>query len=196
MLLLLAYIFLTAACLAVGRWRRSPGLLLAGFLMLEPIKRVLSLAIYVPIVYPLRHALRERRPLRGVMLAEYLYFPTFRPLWYFLDDSIKMETGEDCARQETKYPAWVISCGWLWLRCYWWSAIRNSCVNWNNYSAFMLGRFICEEAHEGKRSFIIWREYAGGRRLYSEFWLLGRWFQIGWLNGKSPRFEIDLFKRK
>lgn len=48
----------------------------------------------------------------------------------------------------------------------------------------------------GKRNFYIIRTYEGGRRPYCEFWLFGRWNQVGWLNGKSPRFEIDLLKKR
>jgi hypothetical protein len=172
------------------------------YLLLEPVKRVLSAVLY-PLAYALRRQLRTGK----VMRPEYLYEPTFFPLWLMLDDSIRMETGEDCARQDSKYPAWVLACGWTWLRCYWWSAIRNSFVNFNNYAAYRLGKFERIEASFGAASFadirarragwrVERRRFSGGVRLYCEFYLLRRWFQIGWLAGDSPRFEIDLFKDK
>ena len=162
------------------------------YLLLEPVKRILSALIYLPLIYPLRRVLRRETILR----PEYLYAPAFFPLWLFLDDSIRMETGEDRANQPGKYPAWINGLGWTWLKCYWWSAIRNSCVNWNNYAAMKLGRFLSEEDHAGKRNFYVMRTYERGRRPYCEFWLFGRWNQAGWLNGLSPRFEIDLMKRR
>lgn len=162
------------------------------FLLLEPVKRVISALLY-PVAYALRRQLRTDK----VMRPEYLYEPTFFPLWLMLDDSIRMETGEDCARQDNKYPAWVLSLGWKWLRCYWWSALRNSCVNWNNYCAYKLGDYRYALAHYGSdRNFYKVRQYTNGVRPYCEFWIFGRWNQIGWLNGKSPRFEIDLLKKR
>ena len=162
---------------------------LSAFLLLEPVKRVVSALLY-PLAYALRRQLRTGK----VMRPEYLYEPAFFPLWLLLDDSIRMETGEDRANQPGKYPAWVNALGWNWLKCYWWSAIRNSCVNWNNYAAYRLGRFLHEEDHAGKRNFYIIRTYEGGRRPYCEFWLLGRWNQVGWITG--GRFEIDVMKRR
>lgn len=162
---------------------------LLAYLLLEPVKRVAS-----ALLYPLAYALRRKLRTSEVMRPEYLYRPTFAPLWLLLDDSIQMETGEECARQENKYPAWVLACGWLWLRCYWWSAIRNSFVNWNNYAAYRLGRFLHEDDHAGKRNFYIIRTYEGGKRPYCEFWLFGRWNQVGWISG--GRFEIDVMKRR
>ena len=161
------------------------------FLLLEPVKRVLSAVFYIPLAFPFRGCLRDKRI---VLWANYLYLPAFWPLWLMLDDSIRMETGEDCAKQTAKYPSWVLACGWTWLRCYWWSAIRNSFVNFNNYAAYRLGRFLHEESHAGKRNFYIIRTYEGGKRPYCEFWLFGRWNQVGWITG--GRFEIDVMKRR
>jgi len=59
-----------------------------------------------------------------------------------------------------------------------------------------LGRFLSEEPHDGKRNFYVTRTYEHARRPYCEFWLFGRWNQVGWLKGQSPRFEIDVMKRR
>lgn len=167
---------------------------LIAYLLLEPVKRVLSAVLY-PAVYPFRNKLRN---FHVKVWPSYLYEParglhSFL-LWLFLDDSIRMETGEDCARQDSKYPAFVLKLGWPWLRCYWWSAIRNSFVNWNNLNAYCLGEFVSEEPHTGKRNFYIFRTFTNGVRPYSEFYVAGRWNQVGWI--KCGRFEIDIMKEK
>jgi len=64
-----------------------------------------------------------------------------------------------------------------------------------------LGRFLSEEPHDGKRNFYVTRTYEHARRPYCEFWLFGRWNQIGWLRGNklgngASRFEIDVMKRR
>jgi len=40
------------------------------------------------------------------------------------------------------------------------------------------------------------RRYVGGVRYYFEFYICGRWNQVGWLNGSMGRFEIDVMKPK
>ena len=161
------------------------------YLVLEPVKRVLSAVLY-PLAYALRRQLRTGK----VMRPDYLYRPAFAPLWLLLDDSVFIEFGVDYGNREKYFPAFVWASGSDFLKAYWWSAIRNSCVNWNNYAAMKLGRFLSEEDHAGKRNFYVTRTYEHGRRPYCEFWLFGRWNQVGWLKGQSPRFEINLFKRK
>ena len=157
------------------------------YLLLEPIKRVLSALLY-PFVYPFRGMVRSDR----TMHPEYLYEPKNWVCvipWLFLDDSIFIETKKECAKQETKYPSWIAKRG-DFIRSYWWSAIRNSFVNWNNYSAFRLGTYV------KRHGFMEMREYSNGqKRLYMEFWVFGRWNQIGWLSG-TPRFEIDIMKKR
>ena len=161
------------------------------YLVLEPVKRVLSAVLY-PLAYALRRQLRTGK----VMRPDYLYRPAFAPLWLLLDDSVFIEFGVDYGNREKYFPAFVWASGSDFLKAYWWSAIRNSCVNWNNYASRKIGRFLSEEDHAGKRNFYVTRTYEHGRRPYCEFWLFGRWNQVGWLKGQSPRFEIDLFKRK
>ena len=161
------------------------------YLLLEPIKRILSAVLY-PLAYALRRQLRTDK----VMRPEYLYEPTFFPLWLMLDDSIHMETGYDFAASEKKYPAWIWNNGTAgeFLLSYWWSAIRNSFVNWNNYCAFKLGDMVSEEPHDGKNFYVTRTFASGGKRPYCEFWLFGRWNQVGWITG--GRFEIDVMKRR
>ncbi len=168
------------------------------YLLLEPVKRILSALLY-PAVYPFRTRLRN---FHVKVWPGYLYEParglhSFL-LWLFLDDSIRMETGEDCANQNTKYPSWVLALNYRWLRCYWWSAIRNSFVNWNNLNAYCLGEFVSEKfllGAPGGKNFYITRKFTNGTRPYAEFYIAGRWNQVGWLKGSS-RFEIDIMKKR
>ena len=168
-------------------------IILILYLLLEPVKRVASALLY-PLAYALRRQLRTGK----VMRPEYLYEPTFFPLWLMLDDSIHMETGYDFAASEKKYPAWIWNNGRAgeFLLSYWWSAIRNSFVNWNNLSAYLLGSYVGELSHIGsEKNFYKVRQYTNGVRPYCEFYLFGRWNQVGWLKG-TPRFEIDIMKRR
>jgi hypothetical protein len=165
-------------------------LYLAAYLLLEPVKRVLSAVLY-PVAYALRRSVR----FHGSMWPEYLYWPRFTPLWVFLDDSVEMEFWKEYADNPKYYPAWVWASGSDFLRAYWWAAIRNSCVNWNNYSAFRLGSMTAEEGHAGRKNFYITRTFASGaKRPYCEFYLFGRWNQVGWIS--RGRFEIDVMKRR
>lgn len=164
------------------------------YLLLEPPKRLLSAVLYL-VVYPFRAELRN---FHVKVWPGYLYEPVAFFPWLFLDDSIRMETGEDCARQDSKYPAFVLSLGYTWLRCYWWSAIRNSFVNWNNLNAYCLGEFVSEKfllGVPGSKNFYITRTFTNGTRPYAEFYIAGRWNQVGWLKGSS-RFEIDVMKKR
>jgi hypothetical protein len=165
------------------------------YLLLEPVKRVLSAVLY-PVAYALRRVARDTSK---VMRPEYLYSP--RPfmmaLWFLLDDSIHMEQGREYDDSAKRYPATLWRAHNDFLLAYWWSAIRNSCVNWNNWAAMRLGAYKSTIRRWGSaRNFYETRQYEHGRRSYMEFWIMGRWFQVGWLKGTSCRFEIDLFKKK
>lgn len=162
------------------------------FLILEPIKRILS-----PILYPLAFVLRVRLRKEKVMWDRYLYVPTFKPLWFFLNDGEKLCYGVEYANQEKYYPGWVWRIRNPFFLSFWFNAIRNSCVNWNNWMALKLGKFVSEVKHYGgTRDFVKIRRYEHGERMYMEFWILGRRNQCGWLDGMSPRFEIDIMKER
>lgn len=190
------------------------------YIGLEPVKRVLSPFLY-PVAYAFRWRLRARgkdTPRLWVKLWEpYLFKPSFLPLWLLLDDSLRYSQGKEYDDNEKRYPGWL----WRWaggedpepteecpvpesfLKAWWWAAIRNSFVNWNNYSAWMLGAYSHTiKRYGGDKNFIEVRVYQGGKiRCYIEFWLFGRWNQIGWLRGNSAtngasRFEIDIMKVK
>jgi len=167
------------------------------------IKDILAPLIY-PIAYLFRHKLRNYDK---ILWEGYLYEPKFKPLFFFLNDSEFMTYGVEYANKEGYYPAWI----WKWhnefMLSYHFNAIRNAMVNWNNYSAYKLGKFVKLIKSGGKSDFTIlrkdkkgyrWelREYINGNRYYIEFYLFKRWFQVGWLKGNAPRFEIDLFKRR
>lgn len=159
------------------------------YLILEPVKRVLSALLY-PAIYPLRRLLRNEK----MLWPEYLYRTNFWPLWLFLDDSIFMEFNTDFAGRAKYYPAVIWRTGSDFLRSYWWSAIRNSCVNWNNYSALRLGLLLSETPRANPRNFYVTRTFGNGKRPYCEFWIAGRWNQVGWIS--CGRFEVDVMKDK
>ena len=179
---------------------KKPILFILVYLLLEPVKRVVS-----ALLYPLAYALRRQLRTGEVMRPDYLYRPAFAPLWLLLDDSIEMEQGKDYDDKAKRYPTILWRCHNDFILAYWWSAIRNSCVNWNNYAAYRLGSFQQVEAAFGAASFadirarragwrVERRRFSGGVRLYCEFYLLRRWNQIGWITG--GRFEIDVMKAR
>jgi len=172
------------------------------FILSEAVERVAAL-----LLYPLAYALRRRVRTAEVLWPTFLYKPRFFLLWLLLDDSIEMETDKEYAGHFKFCPAWVWNTGSDFLRSYWWSAVRNACVNWNNYSAWKLGAFIevvksCGEVsfqtlRNYKRGYRFeYRRFTGGVRPYCEFYIFGRWNQLGWLNGSAARFEIDIMKDK
>jgi len=143
-------------------------------------------------------------------------------MWVFLDDSIEMEFKRDYHPDCNKYPSWLWHLAFRLKFCqkfllsYWWSAIRNCTVNFGNWQAWKLGKFIKVLKSGGEISFKSLREYKksyrwelrqyeGGSRYYWEFYTYGKWNQIGWLNGNkldtpegqgANRFEVDLMKKK
>ena len=164
-------------------------IILLFFILLEIPKRLLSLWLY-PYAYQWRKELRTKE----ILWATYLFKSKFKPLWFFLDDSIFMEQGKEYDDKEKRYPALL----WKWhkdfLLAWWWSGIRNSCVNWNNSVAFKLGHKLqCMKKWGGKNSFVELRLFAHGKkRLYTEFFIGSKWFQFGFIS--CGRFEIDLLK--
>ena len=164
-------------------------IILLIFICLEPVKRIVSLCLY-PLIYPFRAKLRTK----AILWKTYLFKPAFKPLWFFLDDSINMEQGEEYDDKEKRFPAILWELHNEFLLSYWWSAIRNSCVNWNNNVAFKLGHKLqCMKKWGGKNSFVELRLFAHGKkRLYTEFFIGSKWFQFGFIS--CGRFEIDLLK--
>lgn len=161
------------------------------YLALEPVKRVLSAVLY-PMAYVLRFYAREG----SILWPGYLFNYDWLLVWMFLDDSAALEFGKEYANKPKYYPAWVWNTGSDFLRAYWWAAIRNSMVNWNNANAYIVGEYARTVLRRGsERNFYEVREFASGRRRpYCEFYLFGRWNQIGWI--KKGRFEIDVMKAK
>jgi len=184
-----------------------------GFTALELIKRFLSFFFY-PIVYLFRNVIRSNKVIWKGFLLEPKRGPLSAIAWFFLDDSIFLESGE----KKKEYSLEPNRLGdathktiyWFkpdWLRAWQWSAVRNSCVNWNNWCAYSLGKFDKLLDSWGMDSFaevkkskfgyrLEYRKYANGNRLYLEFNLFHKWQQIGWLQGEATRFEIDAFKDK
>ena len=173
------------------------------YIGLEAVKRLLS-----PLLYPAAYAFRGRiRNKKHIIWPGYLYEPA-RGLhgflfWCLLDDSLMFSQAREYDNKESRYPAFIWKTQSPFLLAWWWAAVRNSCVNWNNYSAWMLGAYSHTiKRYGGDKNFIEVRVYQGGKiRCYIEFWLFGRWNQIGWLRGNSAtngasRFEIDIMKVK
>ena len=176
-------------------------LLFILFILAEPIKRILSFFLY-PLIYPFRDKLRHDT-LHLCLWNDYLYLPKFKWLWFFLDDSIKMESGHEYSTEPNRINSYWFKSEFG--KSYHWSAIRNSFVNWNNWVAFKLGKFDKVLNSWGEISFqklkkkrkgyrLELRQYAGGNRLYLEVYLFNRWNQVGTLSGQAPRFEIDIMK--
>jgi len=163
-------------------------LILLFFILLEIPKRLLSLWLY-PYAYQWRKELRTKE----ILWATYLFKSKFKPLWWLLNDSEKMKYGVEYANQDKYYPTlfWVNG---EFLRSYYFNAIRNSFVNWNNWVAFKLGHKLqCMKKWGGKNSFVELRLFAHGKkRLYTEFFIGSKWFQFGFIS--CGRFEIDLLK--
>lgn len=180
------------------------------FLALEPVKRVVS-----AFIYRLAYTRRERlRNMDKQLRPGLLYAPAAGVLafmgWLLLDDSLVYSQKREYDNKESRYPVW------LWRRAtagkaqpedyprpgllaWWWAAVRNSCVNWNNYVAYQVGAFDKVLARYGSaRNFYEVRRYASGDVLpYCEFYIAGRWNQVGFLRGSetgSSRFEIDVMK--
>ena len=158
-------------------------------LLLEPVKRVASAVLY-PLAYALRFHAREG----SILWPGYLFHPDRVWVWVFLDDSVFMEFKKEYADKPKYYPAFIWNTGSNFIRAYWWSAIRNSCVNLNNYLAFKLGEMVSEEPHDGKNFYVTRTFASGGKRPYCEFYLFGRWNQVGWI--KKGRFEVDVMKMR
>ena len=166
-------------------------IILLFFILLEPLKRILSLFLY-PLVYVFRDSFRSKE----ILWKTYLFKKRGFFAHFFLDDSIFMEQGIEYDDKEKRYPAIL----WKWhndfLLSWWWSGIRNSCVNWNNWIAFKLGHKLqCMKKWGSVNNFIELRLFAHGKkRLYSEFFIGKYWFQFGFIS--VGRFEIDLFKTR
>jgi len=173
-------------------------LLFILFILAEPIKRILSFFLY-PLIYPFRDKLRHDT-LHLCLWNDYLYLPKFKWLWFFLDDSIKMESGHEYSTEPNRINSYWFKSEFG--KSYHWSAIRNSCVNWNNYMAYKIGFYIKTLKRWGSiNNFIELRQYDNGKRLYCEFFIGSKFFQFGTLRGNrdtggASRFEIDLFKTR
>jgi hypothetical protein len=166
-------------------------LILLTYACLEPLRRITSALLY-PFVYPLKSLLRDR----VILWPDYLYEPSpLWPLWLLLDDSVLLEFGKEYGDRAKYYPGWIWAAGSDFLKAYWWAAIRNSCVNWRNLDAYLLGGYQGELRRVGSgRNFYCVRQFKHGKRPYCEFWTFGRRNQIGFVRG--GKFEIDILKRK
>jgi hypothetical protein len=77
---------------------------------------------------------------------------------------------------------------------YYFNSLRNSCINYNNYTAFyVIGKFIKVYKHYGDdRNFIELRQFEHKTLFAFNFNLFGKNFFIGY--AKSGRFWVELFK--
>jgi hypothetical protein len=182
---------------------------LLAYLIIEPVKRILSAVLY-PLAYLLRHWLRtDEEALRheqassvGVVL--WGHRPGFGWLWYWLDDSInaegRLKFGKDidyCAYGNRSDLVEKLPEGKFkeFCRAWYWSAFRNSAINltWTLCLGDMTGEDIIKG--EKPRNFIVRRHYPGGKsRLYVQFYPWGDFrIKCGWLT--NGRFEVQ-FRRK
>lgn len=157
---------------------------------------------------------------KEILWQGYLYKPKrfWFLLWLFENDSERFDYPFGIPTSSKYYSKWLYNACYkldTWwkrfLMAYWFNAIRNSMVNFNNYMAYKTGKFIAVKWAKGCVSFSLLRMKKKGyrlenrlffsqydncfkERLYLEFYLFKRWFQFGWLS--NGRFEIDLWKKR
>ena len=164
------------------------------YIGLEAVKRLLS-----PLLYPVAYAFRGRlRNKKHIIWPGYLYEPAHGLhgflFWCLLDDSLMFSQAREYDNKESRYPAFIWKTQSPFLLAWWWAAVRNSCVNWNNWCAFRLGEMVSEEPHYGKNFYVTRTFKSGAKRPYCEFYLFGKWNQVGWIS--CGRFEIDILKKR
>jgi hypothetical protein len=150
-----------------------------------------------PFIYPLAYALRWYIRTDEILVENYLY--EWRKgwfwLWIFLNDSEVINDGTytEYGDSEKYYPKFIWELGDFW-RSWWFNSIRNSAVNYNNYTAFfIIGKFIKVVKHYGNdKNFIEIRQFEKKTLPAFNFYLFGKKFFIGY--AKSGRFWIELFK--
>jgi hypothetical protein len=149
-----------------------------------------------PFVYPIAYVLRWYIRTGEVLVPNYLY--KWRKgwfwLWVFLNDSEYLDgTYTEYGDSEKYYPKVIWKLGDFW-RSWWFNSVRNDCVNYNNYTAFItIGKFIKIYKHYGSdKNFIELRQFE--KRILPTFqiYLFGKRFYIGY--AKSGRLWIELLK--
>lgn len=175
---------------------------LVAYAMLEPCKRIASFFLY-PVAYYFRARLRNTK---RVIWPTYLYEPgrgvVAFAFWLFLDDSLMFSQGKEYDDKEKRYSGWIWRSESPFLKAWWWASVRNSFPNGNNSIAYNLGYYIETIKHYGsQKNFYEVRRYDNGVRPYCEFYVFGRWNQVGFLRGNrenngASRFEIDILKKR
>lgn len=141
------------------------------------------LRLYCIVLYPLAYVLQDK--IRGLSeekrycLSHRWYF-----LWILLDDSIFISHQKDYAPQHKKFKNDFLS-------SWWWSAVRNSCVNYWNWTA--VGR-LREGYPKTAPYFRLGTHELNGvaeKRIRTKFYIGKIRFDIGWSDG-SGRFEMKL----
>jgi hypothetical protein len=114
--------------------------------------------------------------------------------WFYLNDSIYLSYNLEYPTEGKYYPAFIWKSNSSFLKSYFFSAIRNSGVNYNNYTAFFsIGKFINVGKHYGDdKNFIEFRQFENKTLPAFNFYLLGKKFFIGY--AKSGRMWVELFK--
>jgi hypothetical protein len=152
--------------------------------------------IIAPFIYPFAYALRWYIRTGEILVENYLY--KWRKgwfwLWIYLNDSEVINDGTDFADEEKYYPRWIWNSKSDFLKSYWFNAIRNNGVNFNNYTAFfIIGKFIKVIKHYGSdKNFIEIRQFEKKTLPAINFYLFKKKFFIGY--AKSGRLWIELFK--
>jgi hypothetical protein len=149
-----------------------------------------------PFIYSLAYALRWHIRTDKILVENYLY--KWRKgwfwLWIFLNDSIYLSYNLEYPIKQKYYPKWIWNSKSDFLKSYWFNAIRNNGVNFNNYAAFfIIGKFIKVVKHYGNdKNFIEIRQFEKKTLPAFNFYLFGKKFFIGY--AKSGRLWIELFK--
>lgn len=176
---------------------------LALYPLLILAQRLVGLALY-PIAYALRHEIRTdevfMRHEQAATCGVVLWWPRdYKLLWLLLDDSINAE-GKLLYQKDIDYCHYGNRNDLVeklpegkfkeFARAYYWSAVRNSCINLTWLTA--LGDMTAERIIAGSkpRNFVAERTYPGGeKRLYVQFYPWGDFrIKCGWLT--NGRFEF------
>lgn len=95
--------------------------------------------VLAPIVYPFAYLLRWKLRSRQILYPRYLYRPRnflCIPLWLFLADAeVLDDTQTEYGDFPKYYPSWIWNSNSDFLKSYFFCAIRNSLVNFNNWFA-------------------------------------------------------------
>jgi len=166
-------------------------------MLIKSLLLKLFFILTAPFIYPIAYLLRWEIRTKEILVDKYLYKPKkyLKWLWFYLNDSEYLDgTFTEYGDGEKYYPKFIWNSKSEFLKSYWFNAIRNNAVNWNNYNAFVIiGKFIRITKHIGDdKNFIQLRQFENKTLPAIQFYLFSKKFFIGF--SKSGRLWIELLK--